>query len=274
MKKVLLAFDGEHFSQGVFEFVKQMNKHQPVLAIGIFLPAVDYAELLYSYGGVPAGPLYINDVITADEALVQKNIGIFKELCEQNGIEYRIHSDTTTPIVNSLKEETRFADLLVLNSRSFFENTGPTVQEDYITNVTHKAECPVVLVPGDYKEPQNIILAYDGSTQSIFAIKQFSYLFPHYSGLKALLVYFTDTDEAIPERHKIEELMQCYYNHCTITKLKITDQKEIEEWMSANGNSMIVAGAHGRPMVSEFFKKSFVTTILRDHKLPVFVTHK
>ena len=74
MKKILLAFDGEHLSSGVFDFVKQMHMHQPVFAVGVFLPAVDYVELLYSFGGLPAGPLYINEFIPANEALVQRNI--------------------------------------------------------------------------------------------------------------------------------------------------------------------------------------------------------
>ena len=274
MKKVLVAFDGEHFSSGVIEFIRQMNAHEPILAVGVFLPPVDYIELLYSYGGIPAGPLYFNEAVSVNEELVQKNIARFREQCKQCGIEYRIHADATKHIVNQLKEETRFADLLVLSSKSFYENTGVDNQEDYIVNVSHKAECPVVLISEDYSEPKSIIMAYDGSEQAVYAIKQFSYLFHYYAGLKALLVFFANKNKEIPNREVVEELLTCYYKDITITKLNIAHKADIEEWMLTNNNPIVVAGAFGRPMISEFFKKSFTLDIIRSHKLPVFITHK
>lgn len=274
MKKVLVAFDGEHFSPGVFEFIKQMNAHEPVFAVGLFLPAIDYIELLYSYGGVPAGPLYLNEVVAANEESVRKNIERFKELCKQNGIEYRIHSDAQKHIVAQLKGETRFADMLVLSSKTFYENVGVDAQEDYIINVSHKAECPVVLIPEEYAAPKSIIMTYDGSEQAVFAIKQFSYLFPYYMGMKALMVFFADKNKEIPNRDEIEELLKCYYKDIVVTKLNIAHKDDIEEWMLTNNNPMIVAGAFGRPMISEFFKKSFTLDIIRNHKMLVFVAHR
>jgi hypothetical protein len=37
---------------------------------------------------------------------------------------------------------------------------------------------------------------------------------------------------------------------------------------------MLVAGAFGRSEFSNLFKKSFLTDIIKDHKIPVFVGHK
>ncbi len=273
MKKVLLAFDGEHFSPGVFEFVKQMNSHAPVLAVGVFLPAIDYVELLYSFGGVPAGPMYMNEVVAANEESVKRNISYFRNECARNGIECIVHKDAAKHIISRLANETRFADLLVLGSKTFYENIGEDAQEDYIVNVTHKAECPVVLVPEDYEAPENIIFAYDGSDHSVFAIKQFNYLFPYYTGMKALLVNFSDRGK-VPQREEIEELLVCYYKDISITQVGIHNQKETEDWMLANTSPMLVSGAFGRSLLSEFIKKSFITEIMRDHKLTVFVTHR
>jgi len=274
MKKVLLAFDGENYSPGVVEFIKQMNMHQRILAIGVFLPAIDYIELLYSYGGVPAGPLYLNEVAPANKVLVQKNMDDFKDQCVKNGIEYRIHVDNTKHVIMQLKEEARFADLLVLSSKSFYQNIGADTQEDYLINISHKSECPVVMLSEEYKEPKSIILAYDGSAQSIFAIKQFSYLFPYYDRLKTLLVFFSKENKEIPDCKEIEELLMCYYKDLVIKKIDITHKKAIEEWVLSYGSPILVAGAFGRSMISEFFKKSFTLDIIRDHKLPVFITHR
>lgn len=274
MKKVLIAFDGRHFSHDVFDFVNEMNKEQPVLAVGVFLPSADYIELLYSYGGIPAGPLFLPDETKGDDKLLEKNIARFSQLCEEHNIKYKIHRDFTDHVVTQMKNETRFADLLVLNSGSFYENLREDTQKDYLVNVLHKSECPVVLLPGKYKRPAGVILAYDGSEQSVYAIKQFAYMFPGLCNRHALLVYFGNNKKGVPERNSIEELAGLHFKNLTIAKLKITSDKDIEKWMSDNGNSMLVAGAFGRSVFSELFRKSFISNVIMDHKIPVFVAHK
>jgi hypothetical protein len=58
MKKIILAFDGTHFSEGAFEFARRLNELQPVLLTGVFLPQAEIANL-WSYAdgvGVGAAP--------------------------------------------------------------------------------------------------------------------------------------------------------------------------------------------------------------------------
>lgn len=274
MKKILLAFDGRHFAEGVFEFVKQMNERQKVLATGIFLPSIDYVELLYSYGGVPAGPLFVTETTESDDQVLQKNIARFEGLCSENGIACKVHKDFNGHVTALVKKETRFADLLVLSSSSFYENLGEDTQDDYITDVLHKSECPVVLVPETYKKPNSIILAYDGSEQSVFAIRQFAYMFPEFHGIQVLLVYIDTGKNGIPDKEGIDELLGLYFENLTVFKLKIDPKKELEQWINENGDTMLVAGAYGRSLFSEMFKKSFVYEIIHDHKVPIFVAHK
>ena len=274
MKKILLAFDGLHFSEGVFEFVKKMNDQQKVLATGIFLPSIDYIELLYSYGGVPAGPVFLSETAESDEQRLNKNIARFEQLCKDNDIACKVHKDFEKHVVTHLKEESRFADLLVLSSSSFYENLGEETQEDYISNVLHKAECPVMLVPENYSLPESIILAYDGSEQSVFAIKQFVYLFPEYHEIQVLLVYFDSGKSGVPERESIDELLGLYFKNLTVFKLKINPRKELEQWLHDHGGSLLVAGAFGRSLFSEMIRKSFITDVIHDHKVPIFVAHK
>ncbi len=274
MKKVLLAFDGEHFSEGVFEFVRQMHLHQPVFAIGMFLPSVDYGELLYSFGGVISGPLYISEAVPADEAVLDKNIAHFKKLCEESGIGYKIHRDFNRHVVTQVKEETRFADMLVVSGESFYENLGVETQDEYIANVLHKTECPVVLVPEKYVQPESVILAYDGSEQSVYAMKQFTYLLPEFNSVKALLASFGDSGKEIPDRQNIEELLLRHFEHLTILKVRLAAKKDIEQWIVGNGNTMLVAGAYGRSLFSETFRNSFITAGIKDHKVPIFVAHR
>ncbi len=274
MDKVLLAFDGQHFSDEVFQFVKQMNEVRPVMAVAIFLSSIDYGEILYSYGGVVAGPVMTTDFVPADDVLTQKNITLFKELCEQHKIKYKVHEDFGEDIIAKVKTESRFADLLVLGAASFYSNLENDVQDDYIATIFHKAECPVIMVPKDYKKTENIFIAYDGSEQSVFAIKQFAYLFPGLCHLPTLLVYFNKSKDGVPDRDKIEELVNAHFSNATISKLKLDPKKDVLQYIEQNGATLLVSGAFGRSLLSETFRQSFITDALHLRKLPIFVTHK
>ncbi|MEO8111828.1 MAG: hypothetical protein ABI594_17405 [Ginsengibacter sp.] len=45
MKKIIIPFDGNHFSERAFSFACELNKINPVFVAGIFLPGVEYANI-------------------------------------------------------------------------------------------------------------------------------------------------------------------------------------------------------------------------------------
>ncbi len=273
MKKVIVAFDGKHFSDGAFKFLSYLNEKQQILATGVFLPIVDYAELLYSLGGL-SGPIYYRDIEGGDTAIMQKNIDRFKALCEHNGIEYRVHPDIERNVISEIKLESRYADLLVISSELFYKNLGKGTQDDYIEDVLHNAECPVILIPEHYHFPENVILAYDGSPSSVYAIKQFAYLLPEFTDLKTLLVFAGAETDNIPGMDYIEELTARHFNDLDIHKLGIISNKYFNTWLRDHEKSILVTGAYGRSALSEILKKSFITEAIHDNKLPIFIAHK
>ncbi|MES1223638.1 MAG: hypothetical protein ABUT20_49540 [Bacteroidota bacterium] len=93
MKKILLAFDGSHFSEGAFEFARVLNERKRILLTGVFLPQVDYANLWSYSGGGMSGNTFIPLLEDEDARAVEKNIKRFESLCKSNGIEYRVHND-------------------------------------------------------------------------------------------------------------------------------------------------------------------------------------
>lgn len=273
MKKILLAFDGKHFSDSLFEFVKQLNKRESVMATGIFLPVVDYSELLYSFGGM-AGPVIVNYPEQDELDAIRKNIDRFEALCKEFNIKYTVHAGFTRHVIEQIKLETRFADLLVLSPKTFYENLGVDIKDDYLENVLHKAECPIILIPEVYRAPQNIVISYDGSEASVHAIKQFAYLFPEYKDLQTLMVYFNKSAKDIPERELLEEFASLHFDRLTIFKLKISPKKDMEQWLLDNGDTMLVAGAYSRSLFSELIRKSFITEVIKGHRIPIFVAHQ
>jgi len=274
MKKLLLAFDGAHFSEGAFEFARKLNEMQPVLLTGVFLPQVEYANL-WSYADGMGGPLYIPIVEAGDEEGVAKNIAKFESMCQKNGIDYRVHNDNNDFALPELKKETWFADLLIVGGENFYENLGTGEPNEYLKDTLHGVECPVIVVPEKFEFPTNNILAYDGSESSVYAIKQFSYLFPEFANNNTLLVYAKEEGEnRIPEEVFIEELAARHFPDLSISKLNFDPKKHFASWLNEKKATIVVSGSYGRSSFSRLVKKSFIAEVIKNHKLPVFITHR
>jgi len=270
MKKVVLAIDGKNLSVGSFDFIIRMNEGQSILLTGVFLPAVEETELLYSLGGM-TGPVYLPAISRLDDE-TEEVVKRFEELCQKNNIEYRVHNNTIDNVVEALKQESRYTDLMVIGSESFYSHLGKERQHEYLLHVLHKSECPVLLVPEKYAFPQSLVIAFDGSASSVFAMKQFSYLFPDLCSLDTIAVFSSNTKD-FPNWDYVEELIARHYSNLSVTKLNLDASKYFESWVADIKNTMVVAGAYSRSFISEVLKKSFVDNIINGHSIPVFIAH-
>lgn len=272
MKKILLAFDGVHFAKGAFEFACRLNELQPILLTGTFLPRVDLsASWSYAAGG---GPFFIPTMEGYSAGQIEQHIKTFESECIRRNIEYRVHKHPNEAAMSELRKETRFTDLLMLDSEKFYEDVAMRSPNEFIGMAVHDAECPVLLVPEEAAFPESIVLAYDGSENAAFAIKNFCYLFPELSDKKAILVYATSGETVIPDLLSIEELVTKHFSHLTIQKPEATPRKYFDTWLAEIEKPMLVCGALARSEVSQLFRKSFVAEILSEHKVPVFIAHR
>lgn len=273
MKKILLAFDGTNSSEGAFEFARRLNELSPILLTGVFLPQVELANL-WSYADGVGGPLMIPLVEPEDSELILENIARFEERCKHSGIEYRVHKDLFDLALPELKKESCYADLLILGSEIFYKNINTNSPNDYLEDVLQDVKCPVLLVPEEFDFPENIILTYDGSEESVFAIKQFAYLFPELTNNETLLVYINNVEEEdFPDKIQIEELASRHFNNLTLSKLDIP-KRHFSTWASEKKSAIVVSGSYGRHGLSQLFKHSFAKDVIAEHWLPVFIAHK
>lgn len=274
MKKIILIFDGENFSNSAFDFASRLNEIQPILLTGVFLPAEGYKNIIQYYGGME-GAIYVDTTDHEyDAQVMSKNIDAFKALCIKNGIEYRIHSDTKEPILDALSRESRYADLLVLSSELFYSNLDKKSQLETIEETVHETECPVILLPEDYKFPNSNVLAYDGSESSVFAIKQFAYLFPELAAQNTIVVHASEEHTTMPDFDYIKELLSRHFSNLEFLKLDVDPKEYFKTWFVNTKDPILVAGSYGRSSFSEVFKRSFANEIVNEHKFPVFIAHK
>lgn len=271
MKKVLAVFDGVHFSESSLGYISRLNELSPVLLTGIFLPPIDYSYIMVYYLNM-AGPI-VYPGVADDSKAIAANIKKFEAYCLKHHIEYRLHSDYTENALPAIQKETRYADLLILSNELFYENLGEISQKEYLNETLHKAECPIILVPENYTFPQSVIIAFDGSESSVFALKQFSYLFPELANLSTVIVYASKDDDPIPDLPYIEELAARHFKDVSFYKLEADPRKYFSTWMADKGYALLVNGSFGRSRFSEMLKNNFAWQVIKDHKLPVFLAH-
>ncbi len=274
MKKVIISLDGQHFPKGALKFIKSINLENKILLAGIFLSPVDYSKLLAYTGleGIAIMPEWL--VKNDDDVLVNKNISLFKETCIAEGIEFRIHKDTDLMAISSLIEETRFADVLLISSDLFYANVSKQQPNFYLEEVLKRAECPVMLIPENYEEPDQVVLAYDDNESTIFAIKQFAYLFPELAKKETVLLSIIQHEDEMPEYSLVTELVSRHYPNLKLQSLHLKQKKDFSVWLSNKPNSIVVMGAFARSALSQLFKKSFATDVIHDIKMPLFISHK
>lgn len=274
MKKIILIADGSNFSNAAFEFARRLNELGPILLTGVFLPQIDYATL-WNYTDAMGNIFILPMPNEEDVEEVKKNITRFETLCSNNDINYRIHKDFYDFSLKELKTETRFADMVMLGSEVFYKNLGTFNPNEHLKDLLHNAECPVLLIPEHFDFPKNNILTYDGSASSVYAIKQFAYLFPSFCQQKTILVFAKDEkDNDFPEEDYIKEFVTRHFTDLTFLNIKTHTKKEFSNWVNQNKAAIVVSGSFGRSLFSQLFKQSFMSDVISEHTLPLFITHR
>lgn len=271
MKKVIIPFDGSDFSKSALNFAFKLNKLKPLFLTGLFLP--DYSEMYYYVGfeTITLPPLMFLPE-HHQEKEINESVNIFRNFCIENGIDYSIYKGTGEYGLYQLNKESRYADLIIINSERFYPENNKT--ESSLTNILEGSESSVLLIPEHGVFPDNIILAYDGSKSSVHALKQFAYLCPELCDKKTTLVYADKNEKhMLPNLQKIKEWATHHFSNLTFYKLEADPTKYFETWLMEVENPLLISGAYNRSALSRLFKKSFAENFIHEHKIPIFVSH-
>lgn len=273
MKKIVIPFEGANFPLECLGLVRRLNDISPVRLTAVFVPEVDYSQIWSVTGGM-AGVSYVPD-LQDEDLIVEENSRRLGDFCRDHSIRLSIHKERLDFALALIRRETRFADLLLLDSQHFFANIDERQPNAYMKEILHTTECPILLLPEKTFMPGNIILAYDGSAASVYAIRQFAQLFPEFSGLPVTLVYLSDGKEVeFPDKENIEELVSGYFTDVHVLRLHMDHKDFFFRWLPAHENSWLVTGSYGRSELSQLFSKSFIASLIREHKTPVFMAHR
>jgi hypothetical protein len=83
-----------------------------------------------------------------------------------------------------------------------------------------------------------------------------------------------ESDAEIPQAALMEELVARHYESVTIEHLAGENREGLTRWINEHRGSLLVTGAFGRGELSSIFRKSYVTDLIRQHRIPIFITHR
>jgi nucleotide-binding universal stress UspA family protein len=274
MEKILLAMDGYQQNTYAIDFACYLAKLTHSRLTGVFLegipeggePGITRQEPPIAFGELSVS------AVAADPVLQQ--VTRFREACLRREVVAKVHRDRGVPIGDMLLES-RFSDLIVVDPETSLRKVGKEFPGSFIRDMLLSAECPVVVCPYRFDSLEEVIFAYNGTSSSVFAIKQFTYLFPEFKRKRAVIVDVRKGDEkAIEEQYKMKEWLSAHYLEVDFVLLEGDPSDELFGYLLDRQNAIVVLGAYGRGILSRFLKPSHASLLLRTINLPIFIAHR
>ena len=203
--------------------------------------------------------------------LRDRNILVFRELVRKAGVPVSIYLDKGIP-ARDIVAESRFADLLVIDAATSFSAMYEGPPTRFVKDILQEAGCPVVISPESFVDIENIIFCYEGNKSSLYAMKQFSYLF-HELRYKRVKVIDLSVGEFPEDKQRITEWIRCHYNDVEWIAAEPEAAGALFNYLLRKKNDFVVMGAYGKGLLASFFEKDPEEGTTRTTSLPIFVAH-
>jgi len=259
------------------QYAVQLTKEANGQLVGIFLEDFSYHSYSIYNMAVNNGPIEVNFDRLADEdkSTREHSVNHFKEICRMSAINHSIHRVENFPLPQLLHESI-YADVLVIDKKETLTRFQQDVPSDFIRQLLINAECPVVVVPSNFDLIEKVLLLYDGEPSSVYAVKQFSYLFPNLKSLPTEVLSVKEENENLhlPDNRLMKEFMKRHYPDATYKVLTGDPEKEIVHYLkNRHQNELVILGAYRRNTVSRWFKTSMADELMQQLKTPLFIAH-
>ncbi len=264
MRKILLATNAHDIKISAVDFGSYIANLTRSPLTGIFLEHNNKKQLRETL--VAAGDKKFETPLSVN---IATGLNIFCDRCLHNDARHAVHHAQGNPL-HEIVKESLYADVIVADGNtSFDEHDGwPSA---FVGQLLEYSKCPVIITPFEFEGIDEVVFAYDGSDSSIFAMKQFIYLFPELSDVRiTLLQVLKDEENDITQKEKLKQLLMIYFSSVHYDTLHGEADMELFKKFLAQKNKMLVMGAYGR---KKFFTRSTADILLKTLDIPIFITH-
>ena len=279
MQRILLAVDAlDANSNNALEFACYMAKLSESKLTAVFLENMveEESHVSNSYrtgssvSGSPGSPY---DEHIAKVKQIDDNIQRFREACNRREVDFCLSRDRGMPLYE-LIEESRFADVLILEATTSFSERFEGVPSRFVKDILSQAECPVIIAPESFESIDELVFSYDGSASSAFAIKEFTHIFPQFRHTRVNIVEVTKNEsDDDSDKYLFDKWLAMHYSDTHFQLMRGDSDTLLFEYLFKKENVLIVMGSYGRNYLSQLFRKSHADLIIKTVTQPIFVSH-
>lgn len=264
MRKVLLLSSGQSLSRNSLDFAFYLGKGKGFHLNGLFFSESNNGS---------ASSDWDSDTAVASQTAISfaPAIAEFESAAKLKGFHYNVNV-LDKDILKEIHEESKFADLMICDAGLSPVNSGLGLSP-FVRKVLSGSKCPVIVAPVRFDDMEEIVFTYDGSDMSMYAIKQFTYLFPDFGETPVSVLRVIPSGSAYNEKQdKLVDFLKYHYNSLSFTTLE-GEEAEIALFRQFIGkkNIMLVMGAYGRKMILN--ERSTADILLRNIDTPMFIAH-
>jgi nucleotide-binding universal stress UspA family protein len=277
MKKIIAAFDGLRYSKGTRDYALLIAKQANTHLVGVFLDDPLYTSYKVYDMVVKQGATEktLRELDAKDQDTRREAAEDFEKACREHKLQFSVHHDRKLPL-RELKHESVYADLMVIDLHETLSHHKEEIPTRFVRDLLADVQCPVLLVPGEYKPLDKLVLLFDGEPSSVHAIKMFSYLLPNLKYLDVEVVTVNPMGAGIhlPDNKLMKEFMKRHFPNASYTVLTGLPEFEIAGHLrQAKENNLVVLGAYRRNAVSRWFRESMADYLMKESVAPLFIAH-
>ena len=271
MKKILLLLDVLHSPAAILSSIVRLAKEDDSFIQVLFLHRAHFqADLAYPLSAdIPM--LEANE--KADHQLLEDNLQLVRDAFQVAGLPFRISDEET--LLDELLDNTAFSDLILADARmnlpDFLYAPLNISMKDLLTD----AHCPLLLLRENSQPTERVVLAYDGHYSSIYAIKQFSYLFPELRAVPTFLLEISSREGKLDHQDYLKDWLPRHFENVVVEVLPGKASEILPAFINRQtGPTMVVMGAYGRTAVSRLFRQSLANAVIEKTASSLFITHE
>ncbi|HWB27162.1 MAG TPA: universal stress protein [Chitinophagaceae bacterium] len=276
MNKIIAAFDGFKISAGTINYAVYLAKHYNAHLAGVFLDDTTYTS--YGYKDIiekPTDAARLKTLDDTDKKMRDEAVHIFTGRCHKEGINFSLHRDRNTAL-DELLHESVYADLVIIDKGETFSRAGGNAPSSFMRNLLAEVQCPVLVVPDEYKEPGKVIFLFDGEPSSVYAVKMFTYILAPYKQLPLEVLSVKGEEESlhVPDNKLVKEFLNKHFQQAAYTVLKgLPEERIVAHLAQQQTEPLIVLGAYRRGKVSRWFRPSMADVLIQHTKSALFIAH-
>lgn len=217
-----------------------------------FVNGLDYAKSFdksilnnnqYSYSEI-VDKIYENNDVSAD-ILSYNYLTLFEEMDAKP----RLYLDSRN-VLQQFNIDSAYFDLVVLGRGYILHLLNNHFYENLFKSLVDQSRSPVLIMPDHYSKFNNIVFIYDGSIDSVKAIKSFSYLLSQLFQEVNVIIYTIITQQSIESEKDICSFIKLYKSQFSIKRSYPNEcETELTQFLQNMDDVLVVTGVNKRMVI-------------------------